>query len=135
MPSRSRQTAAVIRAEAGRVSSTTSSSCSHTRPSGTAAPRVAHAATTSTNADQRSGRPAPDAPPDTAADELEAYPRLEVIYDGLVGLAWLQRPFYREELEMLEEHGWPPVLRKDFLTEVALTETDVLEIQETLVRR
>ena len=73
------------------------------------------------------------APPDE--DDLEDYKRIEVIYDGLTGLCWLQRPFEEEELEMLEEHGWPPVLRKDFLRPALLTEDEVIEIQESLVRR
>ena len=59
---------------------------------------------------------------------------IEVIMDGLTGLIWLQRPFAEEEKEMLLENDWPPVLRRDFLTQRLLTEEDVLEIQETKVR-
>ncbi|MCP4590527.1 MAG: prepilin-type N-terminal cleavage/methylation domain-containing protein [bacterium] len=76
-----------------------------------------------------------NAPPEIEEDDLADYPRIEVIYDGLTGLAWLQRPFYEEELEMFQENGWPAVLRKDFLRPVALTEDEVIEIQESLVRR
>ena len=76
-----------------------------------------------------------DAPPEAAADELDGYRRIEVIIDGLTGLAWLQRPFYEEELDLFREHDWPVVLRKDFLRIAPLTEHDVLEIQETRVRR
>jgi hypothetical protein len=47
----------------------------------------------------------------------------------------LQRPFYEDEIEMLKENGWPPVLRKDFFRRAPLTEADVLEISETAVRR
>ena len=76
-----------------------------------------------------------EAPRDTEEDDLEDCKRIEVIYDGLTGLCWLQRPFYEDELEMLLENGWPPVLRKDFLRPKALTEEEVIEIQESLVRR
>ena len=76
-----------------------------------------------------------DGPRDTDPDELEEFGRVEVILDGLTGLIWLQRPFYEEELEMLKENGWPPVLRKDFFRPQPLTEMDVLEISETAVRR
>jgi prepilin-type N-terminal cleavage/methylation domain-containing protein len=69
------------------------------------------------------------------AEELEDYPMIEVILDGFTGLVWLQRPFYEEELAMLEENHWPPVLRRDFLDPRALTEEDVIEIQESIVRQ
>ncbi len=75
------------------------------------------------------------APRDTDPEELANHKRIEVIFDGLTGLAWLQRPFYEEELEMLLEHGWPPVLRKDFLRAEPLVETEVIEIQESMVRQ
>jgi prepilin-type N-terminal cleavage/methylation domain-containing protein len=80
-----------------------------------------------------------DAPEELALEDLDpndrAYGMIEVILDGLTGLAWLQRPLYEEELEMMEEHGWPPVLRKDFLERQALTEDNVLEIRERLIRQ
>jgi prepilin-type N-terminal cleavage/methylation domain-containing protein len=76
-----------------------------------------------------------DAPPDVEVDALEDYRRIEVIMDGLTGLIWLQRPFYDEELTMFKENGWPPVLRKDFVRFSPLTEEDVLEIQESRVRK
>jgi prepilin-type N-terminal cleavage/methylation domain-containing protein len=82
-----------------------------------------------------------DAPPDIEYEDLEVegadvdYTQIEVILDGLLGLAWLQRPLYEEELDMMRENGWPPVMRKDFLNPVALTEDNVLEIQETAIRR
>ncbi len=68
------------------------------------------------------------APRDMDFDELEDEPQIEVILDGPTGLAWLQRPFYDEELDLFEEHGWPAVLRRDFLDRRVLTEDDVLEI-------
>ncbi len=73
----------------------------------------------------------------TRAEEIDPqeYPVIEVILDGVSGLAWLQRPLHDEELDMLEENNWPPVFRRDFLTERVLTEDDVIEIQESLVRR
>lgn len=78
-----------------------------------------------------------NAPPEAGdlAEELADYPMIEVILDGLTGLAWLQRPFYDEEIAMLQEHNWPPVLRRDFLEPRVLTENDVIEIRESLVRR
>lgn len=76
-----------------------------------------------------------EAPRDADDDDLADYPRIEVIFDGLTGLAWLQRPFAEEELEMFLEHNWPAVLRKDFLRPQLLTEQEVIEIQESLVRR
>lgn len=74
-------------------------------------------------------------PHDLEPDALADYKRIEVICDGLTGLAWLQRPFYEDELKMFLEHGWPAVLRKDFLRPQPLTEQEVVEIQESLVRR
>lgn len=74
------------------------------------------------------------APRDIELDELEDYPRIEVIADGTMGLAWLQRPFYDEELDLFEEKGWPAVLRQDFLDPRVLTEDDVLEIREKQIR-
>jgi type II secretory pathway pseudopilin PulG len=62
------------------------------------------------------------------------YEMVEVIVDGLTGLAWLQRPLYEEELEMMREHDWPPVLRHDFLNPRALTEENVLEVKMNPVR-
>ena len=76
-----------------------------------------------------------DAPRGTAKEDLEVPQQIEVIMDGMTGLIWLQRPFYDEELDMFKEHGWPPVLRRDFTRSAPLTEEDVLEIQETAVRR
>ena len=79
-----------------------------------------------------------DAPKDVPNEDLDdetEFGRLEVILDGLTGLAWLQRTLYVEELEMMQEHGWPPVLRKDFLTPMRLTEDHVLEIREARVRK
>lgn len=62
-------------------------------------------------------------------------PVIEVILDGETGLIWMQRQFLEEELDMLEEYNWPPVLRQDFLRPEPLTEQDVLEIKERLIRR
>lgn len=71
------------------------------------------------------------APAYLALDELDDQPRVEVILDGTTGLAWLQRPFYDEELDLFEEKGWAAVLRQDFLNPRVLTEDDVLELRET----
>ena len=80
-----------------------------------------------------------DAPGEIEYEELDPqsaeYEQIEVILDGLIGLVWLQRPLYEEELEMMREHGWPPVMRKDFLDPVSLTEENVLEIRETRIGR
>lgn len=72
---------------------------------------------------------------DREEEVVEEYGVIEVILDGLTGLAWLQRPFYEEELSMLEENNWPPVFRRDFLDPRPLTEDDVIEIQEHLIRK
>ena len=71
-----------------------------------------------------------DAPRGIDPEALEDYERIEVIYEGETGLAWLQRPFYEEELDLFEEKNWPAVLRQDFLRPQVLTENDVLEIRE-----
>jgi len=71
-----------------------------------------------------------DAPRDTDLDELEEYDRIELILEGATGLAWMQRPFYDEELDLFEENGWPAVLRQDFLNKRILTEDDVLELRD-----
>lgn len=75
------------------------------------------------------------APRGTAVEELESYPRLELIVDGLTGLAWMQRPFFDEELDLFEEKGWPAVLRQDFLSLRPLTENDVLELHEFRIQQ
>jgi type II secretory pathway pseudopilin PulG len=74
------------------------------------------------------------APRDTSIEDLEEFPRIELIVDGMTGLAWMQRPFYDEELDLFEEKGWPAVLRQDFLTTRMLTEDDVLELHEFRLR-
>lgn len=63
-------------------------------------------------------------------DEVE---RVEVILEGPTGMIWLQRPLYEEELDLFEENGWPPVLRKDFFDRRVLTEDDVLELPESAI--
>jgi len=71
-----------------------------------------------------------DAPREIDLEQLEDYERVEVIYEGETGLAWLQRPFYEVELDLFEEHNWPVVLRRDFLDPRELTEDDVLELRD-----
>jgi type II secretory pathway pseudopilin PulG len=71
-----------------------------------------------------------NAPRDTELEEIDDYPRVELILEGATGLAWLQRPFYDEELDLFEEKGWPAVLRQDFLDARVLTEDDVLELRD-----
>jgi len=70
------------------------------------------------------------APPGISLEAIEEYERIEVIYEGATGLAWLQRPFYEEELDLFEENNWPAVLRQDFLNPRVLTEDDVLELRD-----
>ncbi len=74
------------------------------------------------------------APKGTPIDEIEDHPNLELIVEGTTGLAWVQRPFYDEELDLFEEKGWPAVMRQDFLDPRVLTENDVLELHEIQVR-
>lgn len=74
------------------------------------------------------------APRDIEPEELENFPRLELIADGALGLAWIQRPFFEEELDLFEEKGWPAVLRQDYVSSRILTEDDVLEIREGGIR-
>jgi type II secretory pathway pseudopilin PulG len=76
-----------------------------------------------------------EAPRDLDLKELEDEVRIEVIVEGLTGLAWLQRPFYDEELDLFEEKNWPAVLRQDLLTTDVLTEDDVLELHERRIQR
>lgn len=75
-----------------------------------------------------------NAPRDTEFDELEDHPRIDLVVEGTTGLAWMQRPFYDEELDLFEEKGWPAVLRQDFLDPRELTENDVLELREITIR-
>jgi len=76
-----------------------------------------------------------DVPRDRDIEDLEEEdPVIEVIVDGETGLIWLQRRFLEEELDMLEEHHWPAVLRQDFLRPEPLTEDEVLEIQDRVLR-
>jgi hypothetical protein len=75
-----------------------------------------------------------NAPRGTKIDELEDHPRIDLIVEGTTGLAWMQRPFYDEELDLFEEKGWPAVLRQDFLDPRVLTENDVLELREITIR-
>jgi prepilin-type N-terminal cleavage/methylation domain-containing protein len=74
------------------------------------------------------------APRNVEPENLPNYPGVELIADGATGLSWVQRPFYKEELDLFEEKGWPAVLRQDFVSSRALTEDDVLEIRETHVK-
>jgi type II secretory pathway pseudopilin PulG len=74
------------------------------------------------------------APRNIDVRELEDEPRLELILEGYTGLAWMQRPFYQEELDLFEEKGWPAVLRQDFLSSRVLTEEDVLEVRESYLQ-
>jgi type II secretory pathway pseudopilin PulG len=74
------------------------------------------------------------APRRTALDDLPDHPQLHLIADGGTGLAWLQRRFYDEEIDLFEEKNWPAVLRQDLLSPGVLTEDDVLEIRERQIR-
>jgi len=82
-----------------------------------------------------------DAPPEIDLHQLDdvasldEWGRIDVITEGLTGLAWMQRPFYDEELDLFEQKGWPAVLRQDFLDPRVLTEDDVLELNEIQGRR
>lgn len=71
-----------------------------------------------------------EAPRGIDLESLVDYARMELIVEGETGLAWLQRPFYDEELDLFEEKGWPVVLRQDFVTPRMLTENDVLELRD-----
>lgn len=71
-----------------------------------------------------------NAPRDAELDEILDYPAVDLILEGSTGLAWLQRPFYDEELDLFEEKHWPAVLRQDFLDPRVLTEDDVLELHD-----
>ncbi|MCH7884240.1 MAG: hypothetical protein IIC01_03230 [Planctomycetes bacterium] len=75
------------------------------------------------------------APRDTDPEDLAEYPSIELILEGATGLAWMQRPFYDEELDLFEQKGWPAVLRQDFLDPRVLTEDDVLELRDVPVNR
>jgi len=71
-----------------------------------------------------------EAPRETDLDDLEEHPTIEVILDGITGLAWLQRPFFQEELDLFEEKGWPVVLGQDYTEATIITEDRVLELHE-----
>jgi len=75
-----------------------------------------------------------DAPRNTPIEQIEDFPRLELIIEGSTGLAWIQRPFYDEELDLFEEKGWPAVLRQDFTDARELTENDVLELRDITIK-
>jgi len=75
------------------------------------------------------------APREIDIEDLEDHPRIELIIEGTTGLAWMQRPFYEEELDLFEDKGWPAVLRQDFLEPRMLTENDVLELREAPLRQ
>lgn len=74
------------------------------------------------------------APPNTPVENVEEFPTLELICEGSTGFAWIQRPFYDEELDLFEEKGWPAVLRQDFTSPLQLTETDVLELRDVSIK-
>ncbi len=65
---------------------------------------------------------------DFEESELENYPQLDVIFDGRLGMVFLQRPLSEDEVDVLLEKGHSPILRRDFLRSEPLTEDDVLEI-------
>lgn len=75
-----------------------------------------------------------DAPRGIDVEDIEDRRAIEVIVEAETGLIWLQRPFYDEELDLFEEKNWPVVLRQDFLDPRVLTEDDVLELHESLLR-
>jgi len=75
-----------------------------------------------------------DAPPKTPLEDLKDFGRLELIAEGSTGLAWIQRPFYDQELDLFEEKGWPAVLRQDFTNPQELTEDDVLELRDVSIK-
>ncbi|MCH7995276.1 MAG: hypothetical protein IIB57_12650, partial [Planctomycetes bacterium] len=75
-----------------------------------------------------------EAPRGSDIDSLDDYGAIEVIQEGETGLIWLQRPFYEEELDLFEEKNWPIVLRQDFLDPRVLTEDDVLELHDSLLK-
>lgn len=75
------------------------------------------------------------APMDMALDEIEEEPRLWVLMDGMLGIAWMQRPFYEEELDLFEEKNWPAVIRQDLMTTAPLDEKDVLELHESRIMK
>jgi hypothetical protein len=58
-----------------------------------------------------------------------------VILEGETGIAWLQRPFYDDELDLFADRNWPAVLRQDFLRKEPLTERDVLELRDIQMKR
>lgn len=70
------------------------------------------------------------APRDTELEDLDEHPQIEVILDGVTGLAWLQRPFLDSELDLFEEKGWPAVLGQDYLDAAEITEDRVLEVTD-----
>ncbi len=71
--------------------------------------------------------------PKQAFDErkLAEYEQVDVIVDGRLGLVFLQRPLYQDEIDVLAEKGHSPLLRRDFMAARHLTEDDVLEIDMT----
>ena len=70
------------------------------------------------------------ASPETALDRIKDHPTIEVILDGMTGLAWLQRPLSEKELDLFEEKNWPVVLGQDYLEATEITEDSVLELRE-----
>ncbi len=75
------------------------------------------------------------APMEMSLDEIEDEPRLWVLMDGMLGLAWMQRPFYEEELDLFEEKHWPAVIRQDLLSATPLDESNVLELHESRITK
>lgn len=70
-----------------------------------------------------------DAPQDDFDERaMEDYPQLDVIYDGRLGMVFLQRPLSEEEMDILLDKGHSPILRRDFLRRRPLTEEDVIEV-------
>jgi type II secretory pathway pseudopilin PulG len=72
---------------------------------------------------------------DMTLDEIEDEPRLWVLMDGMLGIAWMQRPFYEEELDLFEEKHWPAVIRQDLLSTTPLDESNVLELHESRITK
>ena len=50
------------------------------------------------------------------------------IFDGRLGMVFLQRPLSEDEMDILMDKGHSPILRRDFLRRRPLTEEDVLEV-------
>ena len=75
-----------------------------------------------------------DIPPDVEPEESDIGRIVNVMLDGRTGQIWFQRPWRNREVELMREEGAEPLLHKDFVDSIEITEDNILHIQMRVER-